>query len=764
MYARRLIGVVSLASLVLSCSLIPKFGAGPGGASDQTVQGAILNEVLFLPAAGEPTFVELKGQRARVSLAGLTLANERGQTYAFPDGLPQLGPDSFLLILFDGQASVEDRTVRAGPEDFLDSESGFLELRDAGGALLDRVAWGAGQPATVNLSRGGFVDELEPGTSIGRFPASLSRASTEWTIFHPEQTTPGAANPQPGVEVMLPLSGAILGQTTIELSWYPTPGSTSYQVQVSSDEAFTIPVVDETVNTPEHTVALQAGIYYWRVRAMAEDGAQADLSPVQMLTIEPGLSRLGHEATPARQAALAVPMLMQHKDTGMLLLESKRETGAHAWDVAHPGLDRSDPADAMNCVLASVAMINNSMGGDLSQDRIGYEIHKDFWAGPEYDLNYGSGLYAFQTAQALAFALGAEASYHPTGESAEALWEEITYEIDQGRPILATIPGHAFVVTGYRESGAHKIIAINDPWWGSYEADVDVVNWAKHFLISPDSMPVLQEPEISMHSDGDGIVDFDETARFGTSPNAEDTEKDDLPDKKDIRGSIFDPHFGYAVTGSLLGRDFDEDGMAMEVDPDSDGGGCFDGLEDHDFDGEFKEPETWNFDDGDDACVWGTDELVLDENRIFEAGDNHHQRIRTYVTFSAHAVEEGKLEGLAQIEYTWTGEFNNEICSGTHSVNPGYYGAKLAGEFQKIPGSEGTFFSIQATPDHGEPFTVQWQTACPAPPTAMDGWSWPGQGGTLVDGVYDHYSDYSASITNGEFWNKVHVEQGGAFP
>ena len=34
-----------------------------------------------------------------------------------------------------------------------------------------------------------------------------------------------------------------------------------------------------------------------------------------------------------------------------------------------------------NCAIAMVAMVNHYYGGDLSQDRIGYEIFKDRQAG-----------------------------------------------------------------------------------------------------------------------------------------------------------------------------------------------------------------------------------------------------------------------------------------------------------------------------------------------------------------------------------------------
>jgi hypothetical protein len=406
-------------------------------------------------------------------------------------------------------------------------------------------------------------------------------------------------------------------------------------------------------------------------------------------------------------------------------------------------------------------MINNFLGGDLSQDRIGYEVHKDAWPGPEYDLNY-AGLYADQVLKALKFALDSRPEYHPSFEDADTFWTEIGYEITFGRPVFATVPGHAFVITGFAEHNGTRIVKINDPWWGVYAADLDAVNWGSHFLIQPGAIPVLQEPEVKMDSDGDGIVDFDETQRLGTNPNDKDTEKDNLKDKDDVRGSLFDKKFGYAATGNIQGRDFDGDGASMELDVDSDAGGCFDGLEDYNYDGKYLEPETWNFDDGDDACLWGTEESVVDGTTAHDDGSYHQQRAHTFIRFAANVLENGKLKGIAQIAYTWTGDFSSEECSGSHAIDPGFYGAELNGEFSKLPGSEDTFFTLVSTPDRGDPLVVEWNTNCPAEPTPTLGWTWGGVSGTLKDGVYDFAVDYSGAPDMAEFWTKIHVEQAEA--
>ncbi|MBE0684042.1 MAG: C39 family peptidase [Anaerolineales bacterium] len=767
---QRFFGITAILMVaILSCNFLQ---SGLPINDDANAAPVLLNEILFLPADGQHAFVELKALGNGTSVTGMVLKNERGDSFSIPENSPDLDVDEYLLILFDGVNSVEGNTVHADRLEFLNTEAGFLELYTAENNLLDRVAWGEDQAGTVKLSRGGMILDLEPGLTIGRFPLSTLSHPLEWTIINPDQATPGMSNPQPAVEVMIPLNGAVIKESSFELSWYPAPGATQYQVQVASDDTFGTLTIDETVNEPASNVELQPGKYFWRVQAIAENDERAEFSPVQTLTINLQFSR-AHLAMPVQQTTLGVPFIGQHKDTQMILLESKNETGEHAWDVAHPELDRSDPADYGNCALASVAMINAFYGGDLSQDRIGFEVFHDSFPGPEYDLMYGQGLYSSQTSQALAFALEGESLFRqqPDTFDVNVFWADVQLGISAGAPILAAIrPGHAIVITGYYEDTSTRYVFINDPWWGAYAVDIDGYTWKYYWMTSPDSIPTLNDPEISMDSDGDGIMDFDETNRFGTDPNDRDTDKDDLEDKDDLRASIYDEQWGYALSAlSYFGRDYDQDGIKMELDEDSDGGGCFDGMEDFDLDGKYKEPETWNFDEKDDACFFGTSELYLEDTSVSEYGTGTiHQILRTLFKFSLRAVEDGTLEGIGQVTYSAMGESYGSTlvpeCNGmTYDIGTHHYQVNLGGTFQKLPDG-GTFVSFLATPDHGDPFTFQWVGPCPSE-GAVESWYWGGGGGTLKDGVYDYYVDMAASSgINGEFWQKIHMEQGQGMP
>lgn len=761
MGARSFIGFISgvlLLSLACQALRIP----GIAGDSDPA-NHVLLNEILFLPAPGGGAFVELKSSGGRVSLDGLYLLNERDESYPLPDEVTNLASDQFLLILFDGANLVEGQTIHADRSEFLDPDSGFIELYAADATLLDRIAWGAGQSGDVRLSRGGVPSDFGPGVSIGRFPISTQPVNPqEWVIFPADEITPGSVNPNPGVTILLPLDGALLEGPDVTLSWYPIAGAVSYHLQVAGEESLVSPTVDETVATPVFTTSgLPAGEYFWRVRAIAADGATADYSSIQSFKIGTLTSSL-HLARPVVQKSLNVPWFSQRKDTQMLLLESRNESGPHAWDVAHPELDPTDPADNSNCTLASVSMVNayyqDSQEVKLSQDRIGFELLGG--GGPEEDLNYDKGVWPDEV---LSFALGAPARTVSFDEAPEDIWNMLKSEIDLGRPMIVVQNSHTVVITGYHEDTRTRWVMVNDPWSGQYAVDFDQVAVVAYYFLPDRSQaaPVSDEPEIHQHSDKDGIVDFDEMKRFKTDPHDDDSDKDDLKDKDDLRASIYDETFGYALSGSMIGRDFDADDIPMELDEDSDAGGCFDGMEDFNLDGRYAEPETYNFAPADDACFWGTDELLLDTTYVAEDG-SHHQTLRTLAKFSLRAVENGKLEGLAQITYTHTGEFNYPDCSGTHDIGTQFFQADLKGEFYKTPDG-GTFVGFQATPDHGEPYFIEWIVACSGaqPPNEQyDGWTWGGSSGTLVDGVYDYFMDFSSTAGANEFWQKIHMEQG----
>ncbi|MEP7215738.1 MAG: C39 family peptidase [Anaerolineaceae bacterium] len=617
----------------------------------------VLNEVMFSPASGGTQFVELRNAGGvNASAAGLVLKTSGGKSYTLAGG--SAAPGGVVLVRFDGQNGIDGTTVHASPTGFL-ALAGWVEL-DLDGGQLDSVAWGEGQPGAVNVGGGGRIPSHIEGLSIGRPPGAVNRRAEGWASYKPAQVTPGLPNPGPLVSGMMPLDGAILQAGPVALAWYSVPGASSYRMQIATDAAFSLGVVERTaagsatggVDLVSTTIdGLTAGKYFWRVQAISPDGTAAQFSSIAALTVSSAVSA----SAAGTVKLLPVPLIKQHKDTSMLWLEGPDETGPKPWDGTWP------QPSAPYCARASIAMVNAFYGGQLSQDRISYDMFKDIRPGPEEDLWLSAGLGDNEIERGLRFALGGEAGVFLPGSHSEWV-EALMAEIDKGRPVLATTEMHAFVVVGYgrNEDGSWAYLTINDPSLGQYRYGPGGFNLAgglidTYFLMPAAPHAVSDEPELKKDSDGDGINDFDEIKRFHTNPNDKDSDHDGVNDKQEVRASVFDPKHGYSTGAEHDGRDFDHDHLAMELDPDSDNGGCLDGQEDLNGDGRFDaSSEIYNFDQNDDGCASGTYHSHLEVVR-------HNSDSVSFIaddlaaTFAFTVAKDGQLTGTASVTYWFEG-------------------------------------------------------------------------------------------------------------
>ena len=571
--------------------------------------GLLLSEVGSAPADGDEAFVEVVNAGPDPVDTTDVVLDVDGREVAVETDRGVLDPGAVVLVETD-----------------LDPTSGEVGLRNGAGQLLDRVAWGDA-PGAVPRGSGDIVpDELEAGSTAGRPPGSESSYdSTGWVTFAPAQASPGEPNPVPPADVLLPIPGTVLLGPTATLSWFAVAGAESYDVEVATDDEFTDVVQAASVTEPLlATEKLDPGAYVWRVEAVAPAGERSGWSEPGDFELEPA----GAERTTPRAAVskrLPVPFFAQRKDTSMLLLEAPHEHQPMAWDAPHYPPNRRDPADAKNCAIATVAMINHFYGGDLSQDRIGYQIRKDIEAGPEWDLNYGTGLTTSEVSRAYAWALGEPVAFVAGFTSVDQVWEEVTGSIDLGRPLGAAIPRHSFAITGYRVDGSGKrYMSINDPARGQEEVNLDnprlKPGLLKLWIMPRSARGTKQEPGVTRDGDGDGMVDFDETERFKTDPAKADSDGDQLKDKADVVTGVFDTKYGYARKRDRTGRDFDGDDLPTERDPDSDNGECEDGREDTSGDGHRNGSETWNFDVADDACFGLVGTLTYKRNGSLDTG------------------------------------------------------------------------------------------------------------------------------------------------
>lgn len=673
---------------------------------------ALLNEIRFLPRDGDTAFAELKGP-AGAALAHLKLVNEAGVEFVLP-GDAQTDDAGVALVVFDGGSGVDGSHISAAPADFLHPVSGSLTLLDAAGAALDRIAWGPEQAEAARLSTGGGAGPEDPtaGMTIGRFPQSVVVGWEGWTSYAPLHATPGLPNPNPGADVLLPLSGFTVEAGEVQLSWYPVASADAYTLQVATDAEFSSVVIDVGTDANVTTQTLAEGTYHWRVQALDADGVAADWSPVNVLyvanavdtsaTDEDGASK---PRGPAQGRGMitrvnldghapggAFPSFSQRKDSPLLLLESDRTDVGHAWDGPHATCDTGDLADNMNCTLASTQMINHYYRGDLTQDRIGYEVHHADARGPETDLNYGEGNWPDRP---LRFALGAPVGYTTAGvHTYTSLWTAMTDAIDDGRPMLLVITAgagtHSIAAHGY-EIDTTVIptkfsIIVNDPWnHGSASATRGPMEFyalanrlVRIYIVPKGVAGRKQEKEVTTDTDKDGVFDFDEKNRFGTRWDGKvvggvpshDSDNDCLWDKVEIQRSVLDEKHGFAIKlnqnkgdGKARGNppgNASPGGRKPELLMDTDGGGLPDSVEDWNLDGKAQadKGESDPYERSDDPRkISGT---ML---RTKDRDDPPSHSIQTFkVDYKLQTTSGGKLTGTAKIAYNSWKDFQAEAA------------------------------------------------------------------------------------------------------
>lgn len=408
-----------------------------------------------------------------------------------------------------------------------------------------------------------------------------------------------------------PQSGTATRNTQPPMGWMVVARGAMYHLQVDDAADFSSPAIDELVDgevfTP--TVGLRIGKYHCRVLAVTDRGRSAWSKPVTV-TIRPALGAAARKA--AQSGDMGIVPKAQHKDTKMLCLGGCPETGSDAWDVDHG--QRRNAHDNMYCVRASVSMIASYFGGDLSQDRISYYL---FGGGPaEEDLAHGAGTTAGQIGDALAWALNGATL---DGGMGKPTFAQIKTWIDAARPICTGIAigpsRHVVVIDGYTENtdAAVQDLHIVDPWTASEDQTVDYGTYDVRLAHAPpaDATARSDEAGVSTDSDGDGIVDFDETQRFGSLSANEDSDGDGIHDKTEVRAYVFG-------NSPYKGPDVDGDGARSEMDTDSDDGGILDGDEDVNADGNVDADEIDPFyalDDVTNADVV----LVLDRSGSMES-------------------------------------------------------------------------------------------------------------------------------------------------
>jgi len=591
-----------------------------------------------------------------VNTAGWQVSDEDGNVYTIPSALPPVPPRAYVLIYFDGLGPAYDDYDFSDGKAVLHTPSGLTNVfndtadqvalyrsgpRNAS-TIVDFVAYGASpgtegdnavaaglwQPSWwVNLYIGsGAAEEgaaIAPNRSLGLYPGHSNNSPHDWAIYQGDDLTPGAANPVPRAYWSTVADGAVMGSDGFALGWPLVPGAT-YQLQMDDDPSFGSPRVDVILNEPWYVPATPppAGSYWWRVRAIDAQGRPAAWSTPTRVTVIAiaGAHAAGDEAKAQaispQQVVLGITWLRQRKDTPLLCLDGDNEGNPAApspketWDAVHP--DAIYVHGRNNCVRASIAMIVTNYGGDLSQDRLSYQLFENNGSpiedagqlnNPLLDLGHDHttlvcGGDGSNGGTLLAWALGINKSDYTYGHintSSKPSFAQIRTWIDAGRPIMRFHGGHQTVIGGYRTLGdGTQQVRLFDPWsavtWENYSG-VNITCW----YVPPAAAPGVRsdEPGIWTDADGDGVMDWDEQNRFYTQATSADSDSDWVQDKQDIREYVFDT----AGTYSLRNADFDGDGDRKELDDDNDNDGSVDGCEDTNYNGKYEAAlgETDNF-------------------------------------------------------------------------------------------------------------------------------------------------------------------------
>jgi hypothetical protein len=811
------IAYVLVAVLIVAAAGVVVYRTYRGGAGEPGVAGEplaagrgpariLLNEILFAPPEGQPQWVELVNVGGdAVALDGFALENHAQERFALPSSVT-MPAGSVLLVRFDGQQQIDGTTVHANRTGFLDRRSGSVTLNGPEGPQ-DLALWSDTGGPSFQLGRGGRIPALADGTTLGRPPESVRPGRDAWTIFFPDEATPAARNNFPAVTGMMPLSGAVLRGRALTLSWYGVSTATRYRVQVATDRSFASPVVDWTGPTSGAGIATQqmplpalsAGRYLWRVQAIfadTADNSSAFSAPALFWLQETAVAAVSAPASswtsvlvPTVFAAeppsaptgklLPVPLILQKKDTYLLAVTAtgQEETGDRPWD--RPW----EPAPkGPFCARASVAMVTTFFGGRLSQDRISYEAGKDAEPGPIMDIHTDDGLYDDAIERVLTFALGAPPVLRNRTASVEAAsvyFDAHKAAIDNGSPVVATTRTHAFVVVGWGENERGKYLVVNDPSGGQYDwlllpnpefagVDADIVGSSTQsrdmsFFMPPGARGRSEEPSIHVDTDGDGVRDFDETERFKTNPMAADTDGDGVNDKQEIRAWMFDERYGASMTGyshSFQHADRDRDNKRMEVDADSDNGGCLDGMEDTNSNGK-HEPglrEFYNFDKDDDACLSGTYLRVHDTTSFH--GSQQKVDVRLAIQFSLREVD-GAHKGRAIVTHSFrmvqTGLFAECGTSIVQSSEPYQYVVDIEATVATMP--DGTVPVIIKSPEDWKPPIVRIVANCAAVGSNEVDGPTIGITGVLSNGVLDSRVNLPLDGYTGVIYMETHIRQ-----
>ncbi|MFC1765956.1 hypothetical protein ACFL6U_28245 [Planctomycetota bacterium] len=610
------------------------------------------------------------------------------------------------------------------------------------------------------------------GDVILRIPGSTATGTSDeiWAWRGSDHASPGKQNPKPGPWLMLPANGVKIA-SDFALGVSGLEWATNFQFQIARDQAFGDILIDETVDVPTLYInTLTGGDYFWRCRGIAGD-SNGPWSPVKTFTRAPfDIEDLLSNKAPSTRMSLSgrlanyrtsgidqetvvsghwvgLSHLSQRKDTNMLCIDGCRMDGQFPWDTAHPENLMRPPYNYRYCVRACLAMIAAQYGNTLSQDRISYYIYQE--AGnisqsaaivghlddPYKDLGYRLGIHLFDINTALDWVYGLSFGSSFRSPNTDLIFENPTPDvdsikefIDRDRAVIRVMKNHAIIIDGYAVTETDDSTSPNettyvkviDPWFPASNGGTQWIMFdfwpSAWYFFPPDSgTPTrVDEPELHMDSDGDGLIDFDEIHRFKTDPLDDDTDGDGVKDKQDIVTYCFDPDGSY----HRQSRDIDGDTKPKELDPDNDSATdvtAWDGCEDENKDGFYNGSRETNCMDASDDYSVVNPQCV----RGYLSRETHVFRHDAEIDLEYHYVEKITLEAGDPYsneyihKHIYTQSLNSIDSNGSTIVGSDSQSG-LAKATLELDESTGEYFLITDTKTPNNPFTTtittQWFT------------------------------------------------------
>lgn len=181
---------------------------------------------------------------------------EKNKVPLAPIQLPGAVDVSALPKLFEHNSAEFDFPAQQG----VAAWTGQLALDEDFTQILNEQTTQAGKLVFADLTDGQYYLKLRTQDQHGLQGVDATH------VFHVK-----ALPPEPLLELVEPLDGAVIPLAPTDLSWTPVPMATSYFIQVARDINFTDNLYERHSSYNKLTInqSFGAGVFYWRVAALS---------------------------------------------------------------------------------------------------------------------------------------------------------------------------------------------------------------------------------------------------------------------------------------------------------------------------------------------------------------------------------------------------------------------------------------------------------------------------------------------------------------